>query len=73
MAQVYATEFSEQELKDLATFYKSPLGQKLILTSEPPRRSRVSMAYMNEWAHDRSPRPIDGEFRSEMKKRNKPL
>src|SRR5689334_24672136 len=28
MAQVYANEFTEQELKDLVTFYKSPLGQK---------------------------------------------
>src|SRR6266436_6568331 len=26
MATVYANEFSEQELKDLATFYKTPLG-----------------------------------------------
>src|SRR6185369_14113734 len=34
MAQVYANEFTEQELKDLVTFYKSPLGQKL-LSSEP--------------------------------------
>ena len=34
MAQVYANEFSEQELKDLVTFYKTPLGQKL-LTTEP--------------------------------------
>ena len=30
MAQIYANEFTEQELKDLVTFYKSPLGQKLI-------------------------------------------
>src|SRR6476660_1464245 len=34
MAQVYANEFSEQELKDLVTFYKSPLGKKL-LVAEP--------------------------------------
>src|SRR3954464_5672337 len=34
MAQVYANEFTEQELKDLVTFYKSPLGQKL-LANEP--------------------------------------
>src|SRR5882757_2916037 len=34
MAQIYAAEFTEQELKDLVTFYKSPLGAKL-LTSEP--------------------------------------
>jgi len=27
MAQLYAAEFTEQELKDLVTFYKSPLGR----------------------------------------------
>jgi hypothetical protein len=26
MAKIYAQEFTEQELKDLVTFYKSPLG-----------------------------------------------
>ncbi len=26
MAKIYATAFTEQELKDLVTFYKSPLG-----------------------------------------------
>ena len=26
MAQIYATEFTEQELKDLVAFYKTPLG-----------------------------------------------
>jgi uncharacterized protein len=30
MAKVYANEFSEQELKDLVTFYKSPLGQNSV-------------------------------------------
>ena len=30
MAKIYASEFTEQELKDLVTFYKSPLGQKLL-------------------------------------------
>ena len=32
MAKIYASEFTEQELKDLVTFYKSPLGQKLLAT-----------------------------------------
>ncbi len=31
MAKIYANEFTEQELKDLVAFYKSPLGQKLIV------------------------------------------
>ena len=35
MAQVYANEFTEQELKDLVTFYKSPLGQKLLVERAP--------------------------------------
>ena len=48
MAQVYANEFTEQELKDLVNFYKSPLGQKL-LTNEP-RAIQFSMSYMNQWA-----------------------
>ena len=42
MAQVYANEFTEQELKDLVTFYKSPLGQKLLATE--PRAIQFSMS-----------------------------
>src|ERR1700745_3751681 len=48
MAQVYASQFTEQELKDLVTFYKSPLGQKLLSTE--PRAIQFSMSYMNQWS-----------------------
>ncbi len=30
MAKIYTSEFTEQELKDLTTFYKTPLGQKTV-------------------------------------------
>ena len=50
MAKIYANEFSEQELKDLVTFYKSPLGQKLLATE--PRAIQFSMSYMNQWAQN---------------------
>jgi hypothetical protein len=70
MASVYANEFTEQELKDLVTFYKSPLGQKL-LTSEP-RAIQMSMAYMNQWAQ-RFSETVNGEFRAEMRKRGKEI
>ncbi|TMK05364.1 MAG: DUF2059 domain-containing protein, partial [Alphaproteobacteria bacterium] len=40
MAKIYANEFTEQELKDLVAFYKSPLGQKLISTE--PRAIQFS-------------------------------
>jgi hypothetical protein len=70
MAQVYANEFSEQELKDLVTFYKSPLGTKL-LASEP-RAIQFSMSYMNQWAQNFA-EVINGQFRAEMKKRGKEI
>src|SRR5437867_12290141 len=70
MAKVYANEFSEQELKDLVTFYKSPLGQKLLTTE--PRAIQFSMSYMNQWAMVFAS-TVNEAFRDEMKKRNKPL
>lgn len=70
MAQVYANEFSEQELKDLVTFYKSPLGQKLLSTE--PRAIQFSMSYMNQWALVFAG-TVNEAFREEMKKRNKPI
>jgi len=70
MAQVYANEFTEQELKDLVNFYKSPLGQKLL--SSEPRAIQSSMAYMNQWAQSFA-EVINGQFRAEMKKRGKDI
>ena len=70
MAKVYASQFTEQELKDLVTFYKTPLGQKL-LTAEP-RSIQMSMAYLNQWAQQFS-EVVNGEFRAEMRKRGKAI
>jgi hypothetical protein len=70
MAKIYAADFTEQELKDLVTFYKSPLGQKL-LTQEPKSIS-ASMNYMNQWAQSFS-EEVNGQFRSEMRKRGKEI
>ena len=70
MAQIYCIEFTEQELKDLVTFYKSPLGQKL-LASEP-RAIQSSMSYMNQWAQ-RFAETVNAEFRAEMRKRGKQI
>jgi hypothetical protein len=70
MAQVYASEFTEQELKDLVVFYKSPLGQKLIASE--PRAVQASLAYMNQWAQNFA-EIVNGQFRAEMKKRGKEI
>src|SRR6202048_444008 len=70
MAKIYANEFTEQELKDLVTFYKSPLGQKLLATE--PRAIQFSMSYMNQWAQSFS-EVVNGQFRAEMRKRGKEI
>ncbi|MET3911121.1 hypothetical protein ABID59_005483 [Bradyrhizobium sp. S3.3.6] len=70
MVGVYAGEFTEQELKDLVAFYKSPLGQKLI-TNEPKAIS-LSMQVMNAWAQNFS-EVVASAFRAEMKKRGKEM
>jgi len=70
MAKVYAGEFTEQELKDLVAFYKSPLGQKLLTTE--PKAIQMSMGYMNQWAQGFA-EVVNGEFRAEMRKRGKEI
>ncbi len=70
MAAVYAGDFTEQELKDLVAFYKSPLGQKLLTTE--PRAIQQSMGFMNQWAQQFA-ETVNGEFRAEMRKRGKQI
>jgi uncharacterized protein len=70
MAKIYGNEFTEQELKDLVTFYKSPLGQKLLATE--PRAIQFSMSYMNQWAQGFA-EVVNAQFRAEMRKRGKEI
>jgi hypothetical protein len=70
MAKVYADAFTEQELKDLVTFYKSPLGAKL-LTAEP-QAIQASIAYMRQWAQAFT-QTVNAQFRAEMHKRGKDI
>jgi hypothetical protein len=70
MARIYASDFTEAELKDLAAFYKSPLGQKLL--SQEPQSISASMSYMQQWAQAFS-EEVNGVFRAEMRKRGKEI
>jgi len=70
MAKIYGNIFTEQELKDLVTFYKSPLGQKLLV--EEPKAIADSMSYMSGWARAFA-QETEEQFRAEMKKRGKPV
>ena len=48
VAIVYAKHFTEQELKDLVTFYKSPLGQKML--KEEPIALDESLKRAQDWS-----------------------
>jgi len=66
VAKVYASRFTEQELKDTLAFYKSPLGRKLI--TEEPAILDQSMKTAQTWA-DNLAQEVIGKMRVEMKKR----
>jgi uncharacterized protein len=70
MAKIYASDFTEQELRDLVTFYKSPLGQKLLV--QEPKSITTIMSYMCQWAQAFA-EGVNGQFRAEMRKRGKEI
>ena len=66
LARGYASQFSEQDLKDLIAFYKTPLGKKLI--EQEPKILEQSMGEANSYAEKMS-EEILPKFRAEMRKR----
>ena len=66
VARNYAIHFTEQELKDVLAFYKSPAGKKLI--SEQSKVVEASMKFAQDWANKLSDEVI-GKMREELKKR----
>ncbi|MBO0755780.1 MAG: DUF2059 domain-containing protein [Bradyrhizobiaceae bacterium] len=70
VARAYAERFSEQELKELLAFYKSPLGQKVV--TEEPRALDAGMTKAQDWANNFS-EAVMSRMRAEMKKRGHDL
>jgi hypothetical protein len=70
MAKVYATDFTEKELRDLIAFYKTPLGKKLL--EQEPRTIQASFDAMNKFAQAFA-QTVEAKFRAEMRARNKPI
>jgi hypothetical protein len=70
VAIIYARHFTEQELKDMITFYKSPLGQKVL--KEEPTAVDQSLKRAQDWSIDFAD-VVMGRFRAEMKKRGHDL
>jgi hypothetical protein len=70
VAKLYATRFTEQELKDILAFYKSPTGKKLLL--EQPNVVDGSMKFAQDWANKLSEEVV-GKMRDELKKKGHAL
>lgn len=70
VARIYARHFTEQELKDLVAFYKSPLGKKVI--TEEPIALDESFKRTQSWANEFS-EEVMSRFRAEMKKKGHDL
>jgi hypothetical protein len=65
-ARIYASHFTEAELRQILAFYQSPTGQKMIV--EEPKALDQSMANAASWGNKLSEEIID-KMRAEMKKR----
>jgi hypothetical protein len=70
MGRLYATRFSELELKDLLVFYKSPLGKKVLV--EQPLIVDGSLKFAQTWANTLSDEVV-AKMRAELKKRGHAL
>jgi uncharacterized protein len=69
-ARIYASRFSEQELKDALTFYKTALGKKLI--QQEPQILDQSMKEVQTWG-DKLSEEVIVRMRAEMKKKGHDL
>ena len=66
VSAIYAQRFTEQELKDMLVFYKTPLGKKVI--NEEPLALEAAMKRAQSWADDLYEKVLS-RFRVEMKKK----
>jgi len=66
VARLYATRFTEQELKAVLAFYQSPPGKKLLTVQ--PQLIDDSMKYAQDWARKLSDQVVD-TMRAELKKK----
>jgi uncharacterized protein len=62
----YASAFTEQELKDMIAFYKTPLGKKMI--EQEPKAAEQSTKRAQAWI-DKYAEGVIAKMRAEMKKR----
>jgi hypothetical protein len=70
VARLYATTFTDEELKAILVFYQSPVGKKLL--DQQPKVVDASMKFAQDWANKLSDEVI-AKMRDELKKRGHAL
>ena len=70
VSKIYAQHFTEQELKDIVAFYKTPAGKKMV--SQEPIAINQSLTAAQEWANQFSDTVLQ-RFRDEMAKKGHKL
>jgi hypothetical protein len=66
ISKLYATHFTEQELKNILAFYQSPTGKKMLV--QQPIVIDASMSFAQSWANKLSEQ-VTAQMREELKKR----
>jgi hypothetical protein len=70
VAWVYASRFTEAELKEILTFYRTPTGKKVIAWE--PQVFEDAMNGLKSW-QEKFAEEVIGRFRADMKKRGHDL
>lgn len=70
VAKIYTLHFTEQELKEIIAFYKSPVGTKML--AQQPVVVEKSMKFAQDWAIKLSDEVIV-KMREELKKKGHPM
>jgi hypothetical protein len=70
IARLYASRFTEAELKEIVTFYRTPTGKKVI--TQEPEVFDDAMAGLKGW-QEKFSEEVFARFRAEMKKRGHDL
>ena len=70
VARLYASRFTDHELKDILAFYQSPVGKKLL--AQQSQIIDASMKFAQTWANKLSDEVV-AKMRAEMQKRGHKL
>jgi uncharacterized protein len=66
VARTYAAHFTEQDLKDIVAFYKTPAGKKML--AQEPAALKESLDAAQLWANQFSDEVLE-RFKAEMRKK----